>query len=159
MQSFFFSPKQPVGGWILAAGPVVYWPTATDDLLGLDQWGLGPTVLALHQSGPWTFGLLANHLWSVSGNGSHPDLNATFLQPFCSYITPTKTTFTVNLESTYDWNSEQWTAPLHLMVAQLFKIGGHPIQAFVGGRIYLDRPDGGPDWGIRAGLTFLFPEG
>jgi hypothetical protein len=34
VQSFFFSPKEPVGGWILAAGPVALWPTATDSALG-----------------------------------------------------------------------------------------------------------------------------
>ena len=27
-----------------------------------------------------------------------------------------------------------------------------------GGRVYVAKPDGGPDWGVRAGLTFLFPE-
>src|SRR6187399_3172995 len=43
-QSFFFSPKHPVGGWILAAGPVILWPTATDDLLGSEKWGFGPTA-------------------------------------------------------------------------------------------------------------------
>lgn len=39
LQSFFFSPKEPVGGWILAAGPVMLWPTATDSLLGGEMWG------------------------------------------------------------------------------------------------------------------------
>ena len=60
VQSFFFSPKEPVGGWILAAGPVALWPTATDDLLGGEKWGAGPTGLALKQSGSLleeTFGM------------------------------------------------------------------------------------------------------
>jgi hypothetical protein len=48
--SFFFSPKEPVGGWILGAGPVFLLPTATDELLGGDKWGAGPTVLALQQT-------------------------------------------------------------------------------------------------------------
>jgi hypothetical protein len=52
--SFFFSPKEPVGGWILGAGPVFLLPTATDNLLGGDKWGAGPTVLALQQTpGGW----------------------------------------------------------------------------------------------------------
>jgi len=33
IQSFFFSPKEPVAGWILAAGPVFLYPSATDPLL------------------------------------------------------------------------------------------------------------------------------
>jgi hypothetical protein len=157
-QSFFFSPKEPVGGWILAAGPVILWPTATDDLLGTEKWGLGPTALALRQDGPWTVGLLANHIWSVGGDSGRDDVNSTFIQPFVSYITSTKTTFTLNMENSYDWEYEQWNVPLNLIVSQLLKIGSQPVQLFAGGRIYLDKPTGGPDWGLRAGLILLFPK-
>lgn len=161
VQSFFFSPREPVGGWILGAGPVFLWPTATDDLLGSEKWGTGPTLVALKQQGPWTLGILANHIWSFAdaGDSARDEMNATFLQPFVSYITSTKTTFTVNLETTYDWEHEEWTVPVNLVISQLFKIGGHPMQAFAGGRLYLDKPDGGPEWGIRAGLVLLFPKG
>ncbi len=158
VQSFFFSPKEPMNGWILAAGPVALWPTATDSQLGSEKWGLGPTGLALKQSGPWTYGVLANHLWSIAGDDSRDAVNATFLQPFCSYITSTKTTFTLNLESTYDWTHEQWSVPVNAVVSQLFKVGGQPMQAFVGARYYAEGPKGGPEWGIRAGLVLLFPK-
>jgi hypothetical protein len=158
VQSFFFSPKTPLNGWILAAGPVALWPTATNTLLGSEQFGMGPTGLALKQTGPWTYGILANHIWSFAGDDSRDSVNATFLQPFCSYITKTKTTFTVNLESTYDWTHEQWSVPVNVIVAQLFKVAGQPMQAFVGARYYLEGPTGGPEWGIRAGLTLLFPQ-
>jgi hypothetical protein len=33
VQSFFFSPKAPVNGWVVGAGPVFLWPTATDNAL------------------------------------------------------------------------------------------------------------------------------
>ena len=158
VQSFFFSPKKPVGGWILAAGPVALWPTATDSQLGGEQWGAGPTALALRQKGPWTFGLLTNHLWSYAGDTARAEVNATFIQPFVSYITSTKTTFTVNSETTYDWTGQQWSVPVNLVISQLFKVGSQPMQAFVGGRYYLEGPDGGPEWGLRAGLVLLFPK-
>ena len=158
VQSFFFSPKKPVGGWILAAGPVALWPTATDSQLGGEKWGAGPTALALRQTGPWTFGVLANHLWSYAGDESRSEVNATFIQPFLSYITSTKTTFTVNAESTYDWTGQQWNVPVNLVISQLFKVGKQPMQAFVGGRYYVEGPEGGPEWGLRAGLVLLFPK-
>ena len=85
-------------------------------------------------------------------------MNATFLQPFVSYITDTKTTFTINSESTYDWNANEWTVPVNLVVSQLFTIGEQPVQAFGGLRCYLDKPSGGPEWGVRFGLIFLFPK-
>ena len=157
LQSFFFSPSEPVGGWVLGAGPVFLWPTATDDLLGSEKWGAGPTGVALKQVGPWTYGTLANHVWSYAGDDDRSEVNATFIQPFVAYVTPSKTTFTINLESSYDWNRDQWTVPANFIISQLFSIGSQPAQAFVGGRYYAEAPSGGPEWGIRAGLTLLFP--
>ena len=46
-QSFFFSPKEPTkwGGIIWGAGPAFLLPSATDDLLGQEKWGIGPTAV------------------------------------------------------------------------------------------------------------------
>lgn len=114
--------------------------------------------MVLKQDGPWTYGALANHLWSFAGEDAREEVNATFLQPFVSYITPTKTTFTLNSESTYDWASGQWNVPVNGIISQLFKIGDQPVQVFAGVRYYLETPDGGPEWGLRLGITFLFPQ-
>jgi len=158
VQSFFFSPKKPTaGGWIWAVGPVFLWPTATDDLLGGEQWGTGPTALLLKQEHGWTYGVLANHLWSCTGNDDRDEVNATFLQPFLSYTTPKHTTFALNTESTYNWTADQWTVPVNFMVSQLVKVGGHPVQFQIGARYYAEGPDGGPEWGLRAAITLLFP--
>jgi hypothetical protein len=40
-------------------------PTRSDELLGSEQWGLGPTAVALKQSNGWTRGILANHIWGL----------------------------------------------------------------------------------------------
>ena len=45
VQSLFFSPKESDPIW--GVGPVFLIPTATDDLLGSEQWGIGPTAVAL----------------------------------------------------------------------------------------------------------------
>lgn len=159
VQSFWFSPKAPTsGGWIWGAGAVALWPTSTDDALGVGKLGAGPTALALKQVNGWTYGALFNHIWSYAGQGSTPDVNATFLQPFVSFTTKKFTTYTLNTESTYDWDNSQWTVPVNFMVAQLVKIGGKPVQFSVGARCYADKPSGGPDWGMRFAVTFLFPK-
>lgn len=158
--SQFFSPKSPTaGGWIWGAGPVELLPTATDDVLGGDQWGIGPTAVALKQTGPWTVGLLTNHIWSVAGDSDRDDVNATFLQPFVSYITTTKTTIGLNTEATYDWENDQWSVPVIGQVAQLFKVGPQILQLAVGAKYWAESPENGPeDWGFRVQLTFLFPK-
>ncbi len=156
-QSFFLSPKQPTAaGLIWGAGPAFLVPTGTDDIAG-DQWGAGITGVVLKQDGPWTVGALANHIWSFAGDDG--DISSTFLQPFVSYTTPAAVSFTLNSESTYDWENEQWSVPINAVVAKTTHIGHQPVQLGVGARYWLDAPDAGPDgWGARAVVTFLFPE-
>ena len=161
VQSLFFSPKAPMEccGLIWGAGPVFLIPTATDDLLGGEKWGAGPTLVALTQKGPWTVGFLTNHIWSLAGDDDRADVSATFVQPFISYITKTKTTFSVNTESTYDWETEEWSVPINATISQLLKIGPQIIQVGAGARYWADSPAGGPqDWGGRFNVTFLFPK-
>jgi hypothetical protein len=159
VQSLFLSPKAPVSGWILGAGPVFLLPTATDDLLGAEQWGIGPTGVALKQTPDgWTYGALANHIWSVAGDDDRADVNATFLQPFVSKALGQGRTATVNLESSYDWESSQWTIPVNVMYSKVTRIGGQMVSIGGGVRVYLDAPDGGPDWGLRFIVTLLYPK-
>ena len=159
VQSFFFSPKEPVNGWIVGGGPVLLLPTATDAVLGGEQWGVGPTFVALKQAGPWTFGMLTNHIASIAGDDSRPDVNATFLQPFFSYITETKTTIGLSAEMTFDWETDQWSIPINFTVNQLLKIGNQPVQIGGGIRYWAESPVGGPeDWGFRVQVTLLYPQ-
>ena len=160
VQSLFFSPKEPTAnGWILGAGPVLLLPTATDDALGAEKWGLGPTTVALKQAGPWTAGGLFNHIWTVTGDSNRSEVNATFIQPFLAYVTSTKTTLGLNLESTYDWTAEEWSVPVNLTVLQMFKVGSQLFQLGGGIRYWADSPENGPDgWGARIQLTFMFPK-
>jgi len=129
-------------------------------MLGGEKWGAGPTALALKQTGPWTVGFLANHIWSVAGEDVRTDINATFLQPFASHIfQKTKTTVGFSTEATYDWEGDAWSIPVHATIAQLFKIGPQIMQFMVGARYWAESPDSGPEgWGARAQLTFLFPK-
>jgi hypothetical protein len=160
VQSLFFSPKAPTsGGLIWGVGPVFLLPTASEDVLGTEQWGIGPTAVGLKQVGPWTFGGLVNHIESVAGEEDRADVSATFIQPFISYITKTKTTISLNTESTYDWENEEWSVPINFNVLQLLKIGPQIIQVGVGMRYWADSPENEPqDWGARLQLTFLFPK-
>jgi hypothetical protein len=158
LQSFFIGPKAEINGWVVAAGPVLLYPTATDRTLGGEKWAAGPTAVLLKQYSGFTYGVLANHLWSYAGDRDRSDINATFLQPFFSFTTKTYTTFGINTESTYDWENEQWTVPINASISQLLKIGGQPLQLQLGYRYYAEAPTYGPDWGIRFQVSFLFPK-
>jgi hypothetical protein len=158
--SLFFSPKAPTaGGLIWGIGPVFALPTAGDDALGTGKWGLGPTFVALKQSGPWTVGYLGSHVWSVAGAGDRADVNVTTMQPFFSYTTKTHTTVGAFTETVYDWESRQWSVPLIVQAGQLLKIGPQIMQLAVAGKYWADAPQGGPEgWGLRLQLTLVFPK-
>jgi hypothetical protein len=160
VQSLFFSPKEAGPfGLIWGVGPVFLLPTATQTELGSEKWGAGPTVVGLRQSGPWTYGMLANQIWSFAGDGNRADVNAAFLQPFLNYTTPNATTLFLNTETTYDWNAGHASVPINAGVNQLFSIGGQKIQVGAGVRYWVDGPDGGPEgFGARLNLIFLFPK-
>jgi len=160
LQSLFLSPAKPTsGGLIWGAGPVFLVPTASENVLGGEKWAIGPTAVALKQDGPWTYGVLTNHIESFAGDDDRAYVSATFLQPFLSYITKTKTTIGLNTESTYNWNSEQWSVPINLTVNQLLKVGSQLIQVGGGVRYWAASTDNGAeDWGARIQLTFLFPK-
>lgn len=160
VQSVFFSPKAPTNnGWILGAGPVLLLPTGSDDKLTADKVGLGPTAVALKQQGPWTYGALGNHIWSVGGRSDRADVNATFLQPFLVYTTRAATTYALNTESTYDWESKQWAVPVNFTVTQMVKVGGQLISVGGGVRYWAKSTNNGPEGvGIRLMFTMLFPK-
>lgn len=159
VQSFFFSPKLPTdNGWVWGVGPVFLLPTATNDLLGVDEWGAGPTAVALKQDSGWTYGMLANHIWSGEEE-KHQAMSTTLLQPFLSYVTKNAVTYTLNTESTYDWRSEEWTVPVNAMASKVMKFGGQLVSVGGGLRYYAESPEAGPEgWGARLSLTFIFPK-
>jgi hypothetical protein len=160
VQSLFLSPVQPTaGGLIWGVGPVFLLPTGTQTQLSARKWGLGPTAVALKQDGAWTYGMLANHIWSVAGSDSRQDISTTFLQPFVSYTTPTAWTFTLNTESTYDWERERWAVPVNGVVSKLLKVGEQPLSIGAGLRWWAEGPEAGPHGlGFRLVVTFLFPK-
>ena len=160
VQSVFFSPKAPTdSGWIWGAGPVLLLPTGSDDLLTADKWAAGPTAVLLKQQGPWTYGALANHLWSFAGDSDRQEISATFVQPFLSYTWPSAWSVSLNTETTYDWNDDQASVPINAGFAKVTKLGSQLVSWGFTARYWADGPDGGPEGlGLRFNFTLLFPK-
>lgn len=155
LQTFFFSPSK-ASSLIWGVGPAVHYPTGTDGLSS-HQWAAGPAALVLKQEGHVTAGVLVTQLWSVGGSDRRDEMNTTLLQPFFNYTFPNTTGILVNMETSYDWEREQWSAPINAGVTHIFKVGPQRIQMGVMGRYYLESPSQGPDWGLRFVATFLIP--
>jgi len=157
-QSFFFSPNATTsGGWIWGAGAAMSLPTGTNTF-GSGQWSLGPTAVMIKQANGWTYGALANQVWSVGGSSRRPAVSAAFIQPVLSYTTKSFTTYSLNSETSMNWKTSQATVPINATISQLTRIEGQPVSFLLGGRVYASRPKGGPDWGLRFQITLLFPK-
>ncbi|KAB2723331.1 hypothetical protein [Brucella intermedia] len=157
-QSFFLSPAQSLDGITWGVGPVFLWPTATSSELGTGKWGAGPTGVILKQHGGWTYGALANHIWSYAGNSDREAVSQSFVQPFLTYTFPDTTALSLSSESSYDWTSDQWTVPINAGISKVFKFGEQRVSLGVSARYYAEAPSDGPKWGARFVTTFLFPE-
>jgi len=157
-QSFFVSPAKLAGGWIVGAGPVFQYPTATRAELGTGKWGAGPTFAVLQQDTHWTFGVLANQIWSFAGDRHRELVNTALVDPFISYTWSNNFTVEFDGGSTYDWKQRQWAVPLTAGVSQLVTIGKQSVSFGLDGRWYAQHAPGAPAWGIVFTVTFLFPK-
>jgi len=158
--SLFFSPKKPTSGGVTwGVGPVLILPTATDDLLGAEKWGAGPAAVALTTRGPWTLGMLANHVWSYAGDSDRQDLSNTFLQPFAAYTWPSAWTVAVQSESSYNWKTEKWSIPVNASVSKLVRWGKLPVSLQAGVGYWAESPNMGPEgFRFRLQATFVLPK-
>lgn len=154
----FFSPKAPTaGGLIWGAGPAISIPTATDDLLGSGQFSAGPSVVALWQKGPITYGALVNHVWSLFGDSDRGDVNATFIQPFVAKNFTGGYALTLNTELLQNWEADASIGYLHLIGSKVTTLGGQMVQFALGPRIPFG--NGATNtWGVRAAIVLLLPK-
>jgi hypothetical protein len=153
----FFSPAKS-GRLIWGVGPVFLVPTATNNALGSEKFGVGPSVVALMQPGKFTVGLLANQIWSVSGAADRSKVNSTFLQPFANYNLGHGLSVGASLEASANWEADEtWTAPLLFNVSKVALLGKRPVNFSLGAGPTLASADSAADWRFRLVAVFLFP--
>ena len=158
--SLFFSPREPTSGGILwGIGPVLLFPSATESLLGGKKWGAGPGLVALTMRGPWTIGMLTNHIWSFAGDSDRQDISNTFMQPFVAYTWPSAWTASIQSETTYNWETEKWSVPVNVAISKLVRWGRLPVSLQGGVGYWLESPDSGPEgWRFRLQANFVLPK-
>ena len=153
----FFSPVKS-GRIIWGVGPVFLLPAATNTSLGSEKFGIGPSVVALTQPGPFTIGILYNQIWSVSGANDRDDVNSMSLQPFLNYNLGAGLSAGVSIEASANFEADEaWTAPLLFNVSKVTLLGKRPVSFALAAGPTIASPDGGADWRFRLSATFLFP--
>jgi len=155
----FLSPRK-AGKLIWGAGPALLLPTATDDVLGADKWGLGPSAVLLTMRGPWVVGSLFSNVWSVGGSGA-ADVNLFTWQYFVNYNLPGGTYLTSAPVINANWEADggnRWTVPFGGGIGKIFRVGKQPMNGQISAYYNVEKPELGPNWQLRLQLQLLFPK-
>lgn len=155
------STPTPLGEFTWGLGAALNFAISDDPLLGSGQWALGPSLLFLFQQSGWTVGNLFTQQWGFEkrdyADPAAPLTDLSLIQPFLSYA-HAGWTYGVNAESSYNWNTDEWSVPVNFTVSKVSKIGNQPVQYQLGARYWAVSDTAGADgWGLRAGVTFIIP--
>ena len=161
---FVFSvPDSIAGKWILGAGPVFEFPTATDDDLGADQWSAGPAIAVGHKGKKLTSVLFFNYFWNVAGadQGDKPDTHKGSLLYSFQYALGDGWQVGTNPNITYNHKASsgnKWNVPIGAFIGRTVKMGKQPVNIKLGIEYSAIRPDDfGQEAAIRLQVTPIIP--
>ena len=160
--TFFLSPEHGTG-FYWGAGPVLYYPTATNSALGVNKWGSGPSAaFLLKDASPWVFGAVVNNIWSFGGPpGSSDRTNELLLNPIISYHFADGWSVGSSPNITANWiaSGGKWTVPVGGGISKIIHLDEQPIKLELDAYYNAIRPTAGEDtWLFQATLTFIFSE-
>ncbi len=160
--SAFLSPRNPVNGWTVGAGPIVEVPTATSPTVGSSVWGGGPTAVVVHTGEKTVAGVLANQVWSFGGVETGPGgkrYSSMLLEPFFNYNFGHGWFVSSAPLITADWETprRKWTVPLGLEAGRIIKLGGKlPVKLSLGGYYNVVTPQYGARWQLYTAAAVIF---
>ena len=117
-------------------------------------------MLHLDKGNPWVFGALVNNVWSVGTSPAAPAYSNGLLQPFVNYNFEGGLYLFSSPIVTMSWlapPNRQLTLPVGGGIGKIFHSAScrhSQISAYYNAV----RPDGGPDWQLRAQIQLMFPK-
>jgi hypothetical protein len=151
----FALPTSIAGNWILGAGPVFEFPTASKDDLGADQYSMGPAVAVGYHTKKWTAVIFPNYFWKIgeSGQGDKQDTNKGTL--FYQFLYNLEDGWQVGTNPTISYNDNatsgnKWTVPVGLTISKTTKVGNTPVNFKLAAEYAIVSPDAfGQRWALR----------
>jgi len=150
-------------GFYWGAGPVLYYPSATNSTVGVNKWGSGPSAAFIKEDeSPWDFGAVVNNIWSFGGPpGSSDRTNQLLINPIVSYHFDDGWSVGSSPNITTNWiaSGGKWTVPVGGGFGKLVRLGEQPIKLDLDAYYNAIRPKAGNEtWLLQVTLTFLFPD-
>ena len=161
LSGFFFSPtgshKQSTH---LGLGPVFTFATATNEILGSDQYSAGPGAHFSTEKGRLTTGFFIWQSWGFGGSASDKRVNQLFGKPFVLYELNEKWNLVyIPLGMSHSWKAKKgddWTIPLGGGLRRLFEIRGQKMGFQAQAFDYVARKPKDPEWELQFTIEFLY---
>ena len=162
LSGFFFSSKCKDRNYHLGIGPVITFPTASNDLLGSNQWTIGPGAHFSTEIGRLTAGFFVWQSWKFAGDNSHKRINQLFGKPFFLYELSEKWELIyIPLGLSHSWESlsgDDWTVPVGGGLRRMCHLGDQKVGLQMQAFDYVARKPKDPEWELRFTIEFLFDE-
>ena len=130
-------PKSITGNWAFGLGPTWLIPTATRDVLGREQWGVGPAVFTGYSTKKWLAGGLLQYTRGIGGwnGGDKPDAEYGSLLYYL--IFNLADAWQVGTSPTITWDGKatsgnKWNLPVGLFVSKTVEFGNTPVKLQLG---------------------------
>jgi hypothetical protein len=169
VETFFTQKSNKETIW--GAGPYLQAPAGQSGNFGSRQWGGGIRAVFVTKPKPWTFGLLTYQSWGMGGSTGAGTLkspstgttNTFSAWPFMAYVTENAWVYSIDSESSYNYNARRTLNPINAGIGKVVRIGEVPVEFSIGARYIasgypatLQYPGTARGWGGRAQLTFVF---
>jgi len=162
--TLFASPAK-VGAVVWGVGPAIILPFASNpELLGSGKLSLGPSAVVFAGAGNFTFGGVANHVWSIAsvgGASDRPSVSQGFLQYFLNYNFGGGWALGTAPIITCDWNApegDECTVPWGAQVSKVMAFGSRPVNVLLGYYWNSVYPENGARSQLRVQINLLYPQ-
>lgn len=161
LSGFFFSPRgSHEQKTHLGLGTVLTFPSASNDLLGSNQYTAGPGAHFSTEKGRLTAGFFIWQSWGFGGDASTKRVNQLFGKPFILYELNEKwDAVFIPLGMSHSWDKpagDDWTVPLGGGLRRKFEIHGQKMGFQTQVFDYVARKKQDPEWELRFTIEFLF---
>jgi hypothetical protein len=120
--------------WLLGLGPTFLFPTATNDALGREQFGIGPAGVLGYKTKQFTLGVFPQYFFkigSIDNQANKPDASFMNFLYFGYVNLPDAWQIGFNPVITYDHKAtkgNKWNVPLGLLVTKTTAIHKKPVK-------------------------------
>lgn len=161
LSGFFFSPRgSHEQKTHLGLGTVITFPTASDDLLGSNQYSAGPGAHFSTEKGRLTAGFFLWQSWGFGGDSSSGRINQLFGKPFFLYELNEKwDAVFIPLGMSHSWdkpNGDDWTVPLGGGLRREFDCGNRKLALTTQMFDYVARKSKDPEYELRFTIEYIF---